>query len=387
MYSLAVRNKIMPHQTDQPHPTKQKISVNAWATPTMMLMTKDPKRARAESCSENLGTPMHKQNKPEKIVPEIDGDRIEDKWSVLKCTDEQRVSLTSAGKQTIPNQTKPRQSNWKNWQCRFHQRRSFDECFIQTRPRILRWNSWGNALLLAVHACAATLCIRFLAAAQQFAAHSCTQTSVITKKKKCKTNRSREENKKSFFLFNHEIGNGILQNTYAFGGSPVRCSALASAHAISAFGFLRHGQHLQHPCCASTSKSARSSMRGVRLQQNTRRKHIPHLPRSFSTVSVADCTAAVAACSICSISFSTIFLLRRQQFQHDFFVSSTIESLRAIAASTILLLAAISTPFIFFPLFLYNWLNRRQGKHRRNAKHGVQHLHTLQHVTGSSASS
>lgn len=79
MYSLAVRNKIMPHQTDQPHPTKQKISVNAWATPTMMLMTKDPKRARAESCSENLGTPMHKQNKPEKIVPEIDGDRIEDK--------------------------------------------------------------------------------------------------------------------------------------------------------------------------------------------------------------------------------------------------------------------------------------------------------------------
>lgn len=54
---------------DHPHPTKQNINVNAWATPTMVFTKNEPIRARAPSCCENLGIPRHKQNIPEKKVP------------------------------------------------------------------------------------------------------------------------------------------------------------------------------------------------------------------------------------------------------------------------------------------------------------------------------
>lgn len=64
----------MPHQMDQPQPTKQNINVNAWATPTMILMTNEPIRARILSCAENRGIPMHKQNRPEKMVPGFDNE-------------------------------------------------------------------------------------------------------------------------------------------------------------------------------------------------------------------------------------------------------------------------------------------------------------------------
>lgn len=66
---LASRNIIVPHHIDHPHPTKQKSSVNICETPTMQLMTNDPMRALAPSCWENRGTPMHRQNMPEKMVP------------------------------------------------------------------------------------------------------------------------------------------------------------------------------------------------------------------------------------------------------------------------------------------------------------------------------
>lgn len=67
---LAVRSIIMPHQIDHPHPTRQKISVNACARPTKVFTTNEPIRARAPSCWENRGMPKHKQNIPEKRVPE-----------------------------------------------------------------------------------------------------------------------------------------------------------------------------------------------------------------------------------------------------------------------------------------------------------------------------
>lgn len=66
---LASLSIIVPHQIDQPHPTKQNNSVNICDTPTIQLITNDPIRALAPSCCENLGTPMHKQNKPDKMVP------------------------------------------------------------------------------------------------------------------------------------------------------------------------------------------------------------------------------------------------------------------------------------------------------------------------------
>lgn len=66
---LAVRSIIIPHQIDQPHPTKQNISVNACAMPTIQLTRNEPIRARAPSCCENLGMPKHRQNIPENIVP------------------------------------------------------------------------------------------------------------------------------------------------------------------------------------------------------------------------------------------------------------------------------------------------------------------------------
>lgn len=60
----------MPHQIDHPHPTRQKISVNACAMPTIQLTKNEPMRARAPSCCENLGMPKQRQNIPERIVPE-----------------------------------------------------------------------------------------------------------------------------------------------------------------------------------------------------------------------------------------------------------------------------------------------------------------------------
>lgn len=54
---------------DHPHPTRQNNKVNAWATPTIQLMTNDPILTLAPSCCENLGIPRHKQNRPDKIVP------------------------------------------------------------------------------------------------------------------------------------------------------------------------------------------------------------------------------------------------------------------------------------------------------------------------------
>lgn len=60
---------MVPHQMAHPQPTKQNSNVNACATPTMQLITNDPKRARAPSCWENRGTPRHRQNRPENMVP------------------------------------------------------------------------------------------------------------------------------------------------------------------------------------------------------------------------------------------------------------------------------------------------------------------------------
>lgn len=68
---LAVRSIIMPHHIDHPHPTRQKINVNACARPTNVFTRNEPIRARAPSCCENRGMPKHKQNIPEKSVPEI----------------------------------------------------------------------------------------------------------------------------------------------------------------------------------------------------------------------------------------------------------------------------------------------------------------------------
>lgn len=69
VHLLAVRSIIIPHQIDHPHPTRQNINVNACAMPTTVFTKNDPIRARAPSCCENLGMPKHKQNMPEKRVP------------------------------------------------------------------------------------------------------------------------------------------------------------------------------------------------------------------------------------------------------------------------------------------------------------------------------
>lgn len=47
---LATLSIVVPHQIDQPHPTKQNNSVNACATPTIQLITNEPIRTRAPSC-------------------------------------------------------------------------------------------------------------------------------------------------------------------------------------------------------------------------------------------------------------------------------------------------------------------------------------------------
>lgn len=60
---------MVPHQTDQPQPTRQKIIVNACETPTIQLIMKEPMRPRVPSCCEKRGMPMHRQKKPLMIVP------------------------------------------------------------------------------------------------------------------------------------------------------------------------------------------------------------------------------------------------------------------------------------------------------------------------------
>lgn len=79
----------MPHQIDHPHPTRQKINVNACARPTKVFTRNEPIRARTPSCCENRGIPKHKQNIPEKRVPMIiqSNERIQilHEWIVFEC--------------------------------------------------------------------------------------------------------------------------------------------------------------------------------------------------------------------------------------------------------------------------------------------------------------
>lgn len=69
IHLLASRNIIVPHQIDQPQPTRQNSRQNSCDTPTMQLMTNEPMRARGPSCCEKRGTPMHRHSRPERIVP------------------------------------------------------------------------------------------------------------------------------------------------------------------------------------------------------------------------------------------------------------------------------------------------------------------------------
>lgn len=70
-HSLDKLSIVVPHQIDQPHPTKQNMIVNVCETPTIQLITKLPILPRALSCCEKRGIPKHRQKKPEKIVPTI----------------------------------------------------------------------------------------------------------------------------------------------------------------------------------------------------------------------------------------------------------------------------------------------------------------------------
>lgn len=72
-YSLARFSMVVPHQMDQPQPTRQKMMVKACDTPTMRLMIKAPMRPRTRSCWEKRGMPRHRQKKPENIVPAGEG--------------------------------------------------------------------------------------------------------------------------------------------------------------------------------------------------------------------------------------------------------------------------------------------------------------------------
>lgn len=74
VHILAHFSIIVPHQIDQPQPTKQKSTVKNCATATIILIIKDPIRARALSNCENRGMPTHKQKRPESNVPEEDSD-------------------------------------------------------------------------------------------------------------------------------------------------------------------------------------------------------------------------------------------------------------------------------------------------------------------------
>lgn len=71
IYLLATLSIVVPHHIDQPQPTKQNSRVNAWATPTIQLMTKEPIRTRAPSCWEKRGMPKQRLNTPEHMVPEV----------------------------------------------------------------------------------------------------------------------------------------------------------------------------------------------------------------------------------------------------------------------------------------------------------------------------
>lgn len=60
---------MLPHHTDQPQPTRQKMMVKACDMPTIQLMIKEPIRPRAPSCAEKRGIPMQRQKNPLMIVP------------------------------------------------------------------------------------------------------------------------------------------------------------------------------------------------------------------------------------------------------------------------------------------------------------------------------
>lgn len=60
---------IYPHQIDHPHPTRQKSRQKACEIPITQFKANEPNLARAPSYCENLGIPMQRQKKPDKIVP------------------------------------------------------------------------------------------------------------------------------------------------------------------------------------------------------------------------------------------------------------------------------------------------------------------------------
>jgi len=75
-YLLASRIMVMPHQMLQPHPTRQKRTVNNWPTPTMRLTMKAPSRDFIPATAENLGCPVHRLNKPLQTVPWADFEQL-----------------------------------------------------------------------------------------------------------------------------------------------------------------------------------------------------------------------------------------------------------------------------------------------------------------------
>lgn len=116
LYSLAIFNIIVPHHTDHPQPTKQKMTVNACDIPTIQFIINDPIRPRALSCCEKRGIPMHKQKNPEKIVPE---NILKNDYNKFYITSK-KMSLTSSWNKNIAQHTKPCKAHWKYRNCTFH---------------------------------------------------------------------------------------------------------------------------------------------------------------------------------------------------------------------------------------------------------------------------
>lgn len=74
---LAHFSIMVPHQMDQPQPTKQKRTQNSCAVATIMLIMNEPKRALALSYCEKRGMPTQRQKMPENKVPESErGEKI-----------------------------------------------------------------------------------------------------------------------------------------------------------------------------------------------------------------------------------------------------------------------------------------------------------------------
>lgn len=68
---LASLSMVNPHQIDQPHPTKQKSTVNSCPHPMIKSIIKAPILGLGPSFCENRGIPIHKQKRPLKTVPVI----------------------------------------------------------------------------------------------------------------------------------------------------------------------------------------------------------------------------------------------------------------------------------------------------------------------------